>query len=54
MHAAQTPQLGECERIVVRKADGRVFDLGKPKTVMFRLRAWKYRLQMWIESLRGR
>lgn len=53
MQAVQTPQLGECQRVVVRKADGRVFDLGKPKTISFRLRLAMYRLRMWVESLRG-
>lgn len=52
MQSAQSQQVGECERVVVRKGDGRVFDLGKPKTFGFKWRLQMYRLRMWFESLR--
>lgn len=33
---------GSCERIVVKTADGRAFDLGKPDSFLFPLRRWIY------------
>lgn len=51
--AVPVNSIGECARVVIRKGDGRVFDLGKPKTLDFKWRLLKYRLQMWFESLRG-
>jgi hypothetical protein len=37
---------GELARVVIRKGDGRVFDLGKPNTLMFKLRLWNYKRLM--------
>lgn len=45
MSEAKSPQFGECERVVVTTADGRVFDLGKPDSKLFRVRLAAYQLR---------
>lgn len=40
---------GSCEKIVVRTGDGRVFDLGKPDSRLFKLRVFIYKLRRWRE-----
>ena len=43
MQLARTQQTGECQRIVVTTAEGRVFDLGKPTSRLFPVRVWLYK-----------
>lgn len=50
MQVAKTPQLAQCERIVIRTADGREFDLGRPDSVWFRVRVLIYRFMRWLNG----
>lgn len=43
MHIGTTEQTGECERIVVTTAEGKVYDLGAPTSRFFSLRVWLYK-----------
>ena len=52
MITAKTPQLASCERVVVTTANGRVYDLGAPDALFFRLRVYVYRIQRFIEKWR--
>lgn len=38
-----SPSVGECANITVRTADGRVFDLGKPTSFLFKARLALYK-----------
>lgn len=50
--AVQSFNVGRCENITVRKADGRVFKLGRPGTFMFKVRLAIYKLKMRLEGLK--
>lgn len=41
---------GECENITVTTADGRVFDLGKPGSLKFKIRLKAYRAIRALET----
>jgi hypothetical protein len=50
MQVAQTGRIAECERIVVTAGNGKVYDLGKPTSVFFKLRVFIYRIQRWLNG----
>lgn len=50
MQVAKTPQVGELERVVVRTGTGKVYDLGKPSSMFFRLRVLIYRIKRWLNG----
>lgn len=50
MNAAKTPQRAVLERVTVRTADGRLFDLGNPNALLFRLRVFIYRIRRYIRG----
>lgn len=50
MQAAKTPQIGQCERIVVTAANGKTYDLGRPDSWLFRVRVFFYRIRRMING----
>lgn len=52
MGTAQTAQTGECQKVVVRTADGREYVIGKPSSPLFKLRVFLYRVKRRIDEWR--
>ncbi len=50
MNPSNLGSLGRCENVTVRTSDGRVYDLGSPYSMLFRLRVLVYRIRRWKES----
>lgn len=48
--SAKAPPRAVLENITVKAADGRVFDLGRPDSRLFRLRVLRYRIQRKIHG----
>lgn len=47
--AVPITSVGACENVRVVTGDGRVFDLGKPDSIWFKLRVFIYKLRRWRE-----
>lgn len=45
MGTTALPQRAQLENVTVTAADGRVFDLGRPDSLWFRVRVLSYRLR---------
>lgn len=42
-------QTGECSNITITTADGKVFNLGKPTSRLFKFRLWLYKKKRGIK-----
>lgn len=42
-NAAQVVQTGECSNITITTSEGKVYNLGKPTSRLFRIRLWLYK-----------
>lgn len=49
MNASEIRTVSSLERIVVRSAAGKVYDLGNPNSRLFKLRVWVYRARRFME-----
>lgn len=50
MNASEIHTVCTLERVVVRSAAGKVYDLGSPKSRLFVIRVWLYRVRRFMEA----
>lgn len=53
MQNAKVYGVAELENVVIRRANGQVIQLGKPKTLAFKLKLTKYRFKLLWEKYFG-
>lgn len=53
MQNAKTYGVAELEKVVIRRGNGQLIELGKPNTLIFKWRLLKYRFKLLWEKYRG-